>query len=105
MQDELDEKEQYYIQLCANQGFQLRNHTTGSQGVGKRGLDNQKAPRGYHDGLRQGYLNARKEIAHLFKLHLNYSKKSDKPNKNQEKALEKFREFLNWNNEQGENYE
>lgn len=98
-ENELNEQEQYYIQDLANKGYQLRNHTTGSQGVGKRGLDNQKAPRGYHDGLRQGYLNARKEIAHLFELHLNYSKKSDKPNKNQEKALEKFRVFLEWDGE------
>jgi hypothetical protein len=98
-ESELDQREQYYIQRCANDGFQLRNHTTGSQSVGKRGLDNQKAPRGYHDGLRQGYLNAQKEIAHLFELHLNYSKKSDKPNKRQEKALEKFREFLDWRDE------
>lgn len=93
---ELNELEQYYIQRCANEGYQLRNKTTGSQGEGKRGLDNQKAPRGYHDGLRQGYLNARKEIAHLFDKHLKFSQKSDKPNKNQEKAAEKFKAFLNW---------
>ena len=96
---ELNEREQFYIQWCANEGFQLRNKTSGSQGEGKRGLDNQKAPRGYHDGLRQGYLNARKEIAHLFEKHLQYSKKSDKPNKNQEKAMEKFKGFLNWSDE------
>ena len=98
-ENELDEKEQYYIQYCANQGFQLYNHTTGSQGKGKRGLGDQKTPRGYHDGLRQGYLNARKEVAHLFEKHLNYSQKSDKPNKHQEKALEKFKEFLEWDGE------
>lgn len=99
IEEELNQMEQYYIQWCANEGYQMLNKTSGSQGVGKRGLDNQKAPRGYHDGLRQGYLNARKEIAHLFELHLNYSKKSDKPNKNQEKALVKFKEFLEWRDE------
>jgi hypothetical protein len=77
----------------------LRNKTTGSQGEGKRGLDNQKAPKGYHDGLAQGYLNARKYVANLFDKHLEYSQKSKKPNKNQEKAMAKFKEFLDWNGE------
>ena len=99
LENKLDQREQFYIQWCANEGYQLLNKTTGSQGEGKRGLDNQKSPRGYYDGLKQGYKNAQKEVAHLFKLHLNYSKKSDKPNKNQEKALEKFREFLEWDGE------
>ena len=93
---ELNEREQYYIQWCANEGYQLRNKTTGSQGEGKRALDDYKSPKGYREGLRQGYLNARREVAHLFELHLNFSQKSDKPNKNQEKAAEKFKAFLNW---------
>lgn len=95
-EEELNDREQFYIQWCANEGYQLRNKTTGSQGEGKRALDDYKTPKGYHDGLRQGYLNARKEVARLFKFHLNYSQKSDKPNKNQEKAAEKFKAFLNW---------
>ena len=95
-ESELDVKEQIWIKYCADKGYQLRNKTTGSQGVGKRGLDNQKAPKGYRDGLAQGYKNAQRLVANLFDKHLNYSKKSDKPNKNQEKALKKFKDFLNW---------
>ena len=91
---DLDSREQEWIYTCACKGYQLRNKTTGSQGVGKKGLDDQKAPRGYHDGLAQGYKNAQKFCKNLFDKHLNYSKKSDKPNKNQEKALEKFKGFL-----------
>ena len=98
IESELDIAEQHYIREYAKRGYQLRNKTSGSQGEGKRGLDNQKAPKGYYDGLKQGYLNARKEIANLFDKHLNYSKKSDKPNKNQEKALEKLKAFLDWEN-------
>lgn len=94
--DKLDEREQQLIKAYANQGYQLRNKTSGSQGVGKRGLDDQKPPKGYRDGLAQGYKNAQKYVANLFDKHLNYSKKSDKPNKNQEKALEKFEEFLDY---------
>lgn len=96
---ELDRREQAYIKLMADRGYQLRNKTSGSQGKGKQGLDDQKSPKNYHDGLAQGYKNAQKYVANLFDKHLNYSKKSDKPNKNQEKALEKFKEFLEWDGE------
>ena len=68
----LDEQEQKYIKQYANAGYQMRNATSGSQGVGKKGLDNQKQPRTYYEGLNNGYERARKEIAHLFNLHLDY---------------------------------
>jgi hypothetical protein len=98
-EDNLDEYEQKCIKEYASDGFQLRNKTSGSQGKGKRSLDNQKSPKGYYDGLKQGYKNAQKYVSNLFDKHLNYSKKSEKPNKNQEKALEKFADFLNWSDE------
>lgn len=91
---ELDEAEQKYIKDYANAGFQLRNKTSGSQGKGKAGISENKPSKGYYDGLQQGYKNAQKFVANLFEKHLNYSQKSDKPNKNQEKALAKFEEFL-----------
>ena len=93
--DELDEQEKYYIKHYADDGYQLRNKTSGGQGNGKSQIDDYRPSKGYRDGLEQGYKNASKEIAHLFEKHLNYSKKSDKPNKHQDKALEKFEEFLN----------
>ncbi|MBQ2811001.1 MAG: GIY-YIG nuclease family protein [Alphaproteobacteria bacterium] len=94
--EDLDRYEQHYIKRLANMGYQLRNKTSGSQGEGKQGLDNQKAPKGYYDGKKQGYLDARKFVANLFDKHLQHSQKSNKPNKNQEKALEKFKAFLDW---------
>ena len=90
----LDEMEQKYIKQYANAGYQMRNATSGSQGVGKKGLDNQKQPRTYYEGLNNGYERARKEIAHLFDLHLDYTTKKQPPTKLQEKALEKFKHFL-----------
>lgn len=90
---ELDSKEQEYILEYANKGYQLRNKTSGSQGVGKSQIDEYKPKKGYRDGLKQGYINASKDIANLFEKHLNYSQKSDKPNKNQEKAIQKLEEF------------
>ena len=90
----LDEREQYYIKLYASKGYQLRNKTAGGQGEGKAQINGYKPPKGYRDGLKKGYKNASREIANLFEKHLNVSKKSEKPNKNQEKALEKFNAFL-----------
>lgn len=94
--DKLDFYEQEWIKYMANKGYQLRNHTGGGQGQGKFGIDDSKSPKGYYDGLKQGYKNAQKYVANLFEKHLNYSKKSDKPNKLQEKAIEKFEEFMRW---------
>lgn len=96
----LDEKEQYYIRLYAGKGYQLRNHTTGGQGVGKAGMDDSKSPKGYRDGLAQGYRNAQRYVKRLFDKHLDYRQKSEKPNKNQEKAAQKFAEFLEVQDEQ-----
>ena len=93
-EEELDDKEQYYIKEYADNGFQLRNKTSGSQGKGKTKINEFKPSKGYQDGLKQGYKNASKEIANLFDKHLDYLKKSDKPNKNQDKAIEKLEQFL-----------
>ncbi len=93
-ENELDEKEQYYIKKYANAGYQLRNETTGSQGKGKKALGDAKTPKNYYDGIAQGEKNARKMVAHLFELHLDFVPKKNPPTKNQEKALQKFKEFL-----------
>lgn len=95
-EQELDEKEKYYIKTFANNGYQLRNKTAGGQGEGKSQIDEYKPKKGYRDGIEQGYKKASEEVAHLFDLHLNYSIKSNKPNKNQEKALKKFEDFLEY---------
>lgn len=96
---QLDEKEQYYIKQYALNGYQLRNKTSGSQGQGKRQIDEYKPSKGYRDGLAQGRKNSSKEIAHLFDKHLSYSTKNNPPTKNQQKAAEKFEDFLNYHKE------
>lgn len=95
---DLDAQEQYYIKLYADKGYQMRNKTVGGQGQGKTGLDNAKAPKGYYDGLKQGYKNAQRDVAKWMK-HLNVQIKSDKPNKIQEKALTKLLEFIEGEND------
>lgn len=96
---ELDEKEKFYIKKYADKGYQLRNKTAGGQGEGKTQIDAFKPSKGYRDGLKQGYKNASRDIAHLFDKHLTASIKSEKPNKIQYKALEKFYDFLNYHKE------
>ncbi len=91
---QLDEKEQHFIKKYANAGYQMRNATAGAQGTGKHGLDNAKPPKNYYDGLNQGYKNAQKEVKHLFDLHLDYIPKKEPPTKLQEKAMQKFKDFL-----------
>ena len=93
----LDEMEQKYIKQYANAGYQMRNATAGGQGKGKSGLDNAKPSKTYHEGLEQGYKNAQKEVAHLFNLHLYYTTKKQPPTKFQQKAIEKFKAFLEEN--------
>lgn len=95
----LDEQEQKYIKQYANAGYQMRNVTSGSQGKGKTDIGERKSSRGYYDGLEQGYKNAQKEVAHLFNLHLDYTTKKQPPTKLQEKASQKFKVFLEGDNE------
>lgn len=97
--DKLDEREQYWILEQMRQGKQTYNVTYGSQTDGKKNIKEGKTPRGYFDGKEAGYLMARKEVAHWFSLHLNVSMK--KPTKNAEKALQKFKEFCDWEAEDG----
>lgn len=92
--EHLDEKEREYIKELACSGYQLYNVTLGGQGEGKKNIKEGKTARGYYDGLKQGKKNAQRFVANLFEKHLDYSPKSQKPNKNQEKAMEKFRAFL-----------
>lgn len=93
-ESQLDEMEQKYIKQYANAGYQLRNATSGSQGVGKKSLDNAKPSRNYYDGLKQGRKNAQRFVAELFTKHLDYRPKKDPPNAYQTKAMQKFKDFL-----------
>lgn len=90
---ELNSKEMEYTRQYANLGYQLRNKTGGSQGEGKFGINENKSPKNYTQGVEHGYLKARKEISSLFNKYLDYSIK-DKPNKYKENALIKFKEFI-----------
>lgn len=89
--NELNEKEQEYI-LKYGKTHQLRNKTTGSQGVGKKSIETTER-KGYNQGLANGYKKAQKEIAKLFEKNLKVEIQGSS-NKLKERAMEKFNLFL-----------
>lgn len=93
-EDKLDEEEQKYIKKYANAGYQMRNKTSGSQGEGKQGISANRQSKGYYDGLEQGKKKCKEYIADLFDKHLDVSTKKDPPTKLQEKAMQKFKDFI-----------
>ena len=93
-EDELDGREQYWIKHYADQGYQLRNKTTGSQGEGKSALGEGKSTKGYRDGIVQGRKNTQKEIKELFDKYLTYDIKG-KPGKIKQRKYDEFTAFLN----------
>lgn len=98
-ESQLNEKEQHYIKEYALNGYQLRNKTSGSQGVGKAQIDDFRPQKGYRDGLEQGRKNLARELNHIIDKHLVVSIKPEKANnKVSIKAFEKFKEILNVDN-------
>jgi hypothetical protein len=99
----LNEMEQKYILKYANSGYQMRNKTSGSQGEGKQGIADNKPSKGYYDGVEQGKKKSRQFVADLFKKHLVVTTKKQPPTKLQEKALQKFNDFINFESEENNN--
>lgn len=93
---DLDELEQQFIRDYANRGYQLRNKTIGGQGQGKVGINENKPSKGYRDGLKQGYENARKDVAKLFEKNLKVEI-NGKETKLKLRAFDKFQDFLKKN--------
>lgn len=93
---QLDEKEQYYIKMYADNGYQLRNKTSGSQGEGKAQIDEYRPQKGYRDGIKQGRKNLARELSSIASKHLTIGLREDKQgNKTSQKQLEKFMELIN----------
>lgn len=95
---ELDEYERKFIREYAEKGYQLRNKTAGGQDVGKLGIDEIRASKGYHDGLKQGYQNCLRDIRVYFDKYLSFEIKKNKESLKKsgefkEIFLKKFDEF------------
>lgn len=91
----LDRAEQFYIKWLADQGYQLRNKTGGSQGQGKKQIDEYRPTKGYYDGLKQGKKSLARELSHIIDTHLQVSLKPEKQsNKVSIRAFEKFQSLI-----------
>lgn len=91
----LDEKEQFYIKLYSENGWILKNKTSGSQGKGKGKIAEYRPARGYYDGLKQGRINLARELSHIADKHLEIRLKPEKcGNKVSQKQYEKFMDLL-----------
>ena len=98
-ESDLDEMEQHYIKQFANAGYQLRNKTSGSQGIGKKQIDEYRPAKGYRDGVQQGKISLARDLKHIIDKHLTVELKPEKQgNKVSMKALEKFNALLDENN-------
>lgn len=91
--NELDKWERHYIEQYQSAGFTLYNVESGGT-EGKTIINERKPPKTYREGVAQGYKNAQRDVAKLFEKNLTYGINGE-PNKNKEKALAKFEEFLN----------
>lgn len=98
-ESDLDEMEQHYIKQFANAGYQLRNKTSGSQGAGKKQIDEYRPAKGYRDGVQQGKISLARDLKHIIDKHLTVELKPEKQgNKVSMKALKKFNALLDENN-------
>lgn len=98
-ESELNKVEQEYIRSYANDGYQLRNKTSGSQGIGKQGFDTAKEPRTYTEGKAYGHAKAIKEVAVYFDKYLDVKVKKD--NKLCNRKLQEFIELIKGGEENG----
>ena len=69
---DIDEMERQYIKRYALNGYQLRNKTSGGQDTGKSGVDDNRASKGYHEGVAYGYDKCLKEVKEFFDKYLNF---------------------------------
>lgn len=89
----LNHFETLFIREYAGKGYQMRNKTSGGQCAGKAGITANKPAKGYYDGVARGRANVQRELRDMFRVSLEVSIKG-KPNKNKEKALRRFMDFI-----------
>lgn len=96
-ENQLDEKEKYYIKLYADNGYQLRNVSVGGQGENRDSgsIGERKPPKTYTQGVMHGRKTMARDLSHIIEKHLKIEIRADKQgNKVSEKQFEKFKELL-----------
>lgn len=91
--EQCNEKEQEFIKKFANEGWQLRNSTTGSQGEGKQSIIENKSTKGYREGVAYGELKTKREVKVFFDKYLDFTIKAPS-NKIKERKHNEFKEWL-----------
>ena len=97
-EDELDEKEKFYIKQYADAGYQLRNVSVGGQGSERDSgqIGERKPPKGYMQGILQGKKVLARQLSSIAEKHLKIEIREDKKNnKVSQKQFEKFMELMN----------
>lgn len=97
-ENQLDEKEKYYIKLYADKGYQLRNVSIGGQGSERDAgqIGERKPPKGYFQGVLQGKKVLARQLSSIAEKHLKIEIREDKKNnKVSQKQFEKFKELMN----------
>lgn len=90
-EEELDGKEQFYIEKYKSAGYEMYNIESGGTN-GKEIIGDRQAPKGYRDGIEQGKKSLRRELNKIINKYLIISLKVD--NKLSHKMLEKFWKLL-----------
>lgn len=90
--EKLDEWEQHYVKLYAQNGYQLRNVSSGGVGT-KFGVNDNKDSRGFYEGVGYGIEKTKKQLRNYFDKYLDYTIKP-KSNKIKERKFAEFGEFL-----------
>lgn len=99
--NELDKREQYWIDRYRNEGIDLYNVESGGTD-GKTIIGERKPPKTYREGVEYGKKSLAKELRHIIETH-GFTIEPSKHNKVTEKAFNKFWELLNYENQKGEN--
>lgn len=94
LENELEEKERYYITQYSLNGYQMKNRDTGG-GAGKKEIGDRKPPKTYREGIQAGKKSLAKELSSIAEKHLKIEIRDDKKNnKISQRQFEKFKELL-----------
>ncbi len=94
LENELEEKERYYITQYSLNGYQMKNRDTGG-GAGKKEIGDRKPPKTYIDGIQAGKKSLARELSSIAEKHLKIEIRDDKKNnKISQRQFEKFKELL-----------
>lgn len=105
----LDEREKHWIEEYRKYGWILKNITGGGQIDKATDINERKASKGYHDGLKQGYLNCLRDVREFFDKYLDFVikeprlTKTKKPVAIKQKKYEEFKKLLEREKDDTEN--